>query len=290
MKEKFLSIILHPFFSALIITLVIIYFLPDYFTKYKVELYKLEEFGRESKIYFEDLDNDKISEKIICYNNAIGEGGFEIHNANGDLIDQWNLSSNFTVNKYQLYFLDVDKNGFKEIYTITHKKDSVFLNIVEPLSKNGVLNSKIFIETIESYNQKYNLYCTSVIENKTGTKNNHEVLFTLNSGFGGNPRNVYKFNFENNQVSKSEHLTNNSFISEIIDLDGDENYEILLSNNSYGNSIDSSYTKRSDYSSWLNVLNHKLHFLFDPVEFKNPFSTIETISFKEKVNTRFFVW
>ena len=70
MKNKLLSILLHPLFIAVTISIVIIYFLPDYFTKYKVELVHSELYNRlNHKVYFEDLNNDGNSEKIICYDN-----------------------------------------------------------------------------------------------------------------------------------------------------------------------------------------------------------------------------
>ena len=282
MKEKFLSIVLNPIFISLLISLAIIYFLPDYFSKYKVELKEQAAVQRmDSHVYFQDLNNDNISEKIIAYKNTIGEAGFEIHKANGDFVEQWNLLSYSPVNNPNvLWFHDIDYNGFKEIYTITQKEDSIFLNIIEPFKKLGIVKKDIFIDTMLSYNNKYHLYPSEVLTAHFKSGSSKEVVFILNCGFGGNPRNAYKYNLDKDKVYKSPHLTNQSYIVKIIDINQDGYNEILTANYSAGNTIDSIYTQRSDFSSWFNVLDHDLNFLFNPIEFKVPFSSVKQIPFK----------
>ena len=284
MKDNLLSILLHPLFSSLLISLVIIYFLPDYFSKYIVELKEQATAQRkESQVYFQDLNNDNISEKIIAYKNTLGEAGFEIHKANGDFVEQWNLSSYSPVNNPNvLWFHDIDYNGFKEIYTITQKEDSIFLNIIEPFKKFGIDKKDIFIDTMLSYNNKYHLYPSEVFTANFKSGGSKEVVFILNCGFGGNPRNAYKYNLDKDQVYKSPHLTNQSYIVKIIDINQDGYNEIFTTNYSAGNTIDSIYTQRSDYSSWFYVLDHNLNFLFDPIEFKVPFSSVNQIPFRTK--------
>ena len=258
--------------------------MPVYFSKYKVELKEHAAVQRkDSQVYFQDLNNDNISEKIIGYKNTLGEAGFEIHKANGDFVEQWNLSSYSPVNNPNvLWFHDIDHNGFKEIYTITQKEDSIFLNIIEPFKKKGVDKRDIFIDTMLSHNNKYHLYPSEILSANYKSGGVKEVVFTLNCGFGGNPRNAYKYNLDKDLVYKSPHLTNQSFIAKIIDINQDGYDEIFTYNYSAGNTIDSIYTQRSDYSSWFNVLDHDLNFLFDPIEFKVPFSSVNQIPFKTR--------
>ena len=158
MKNRLLSILLHPLFIASFISAVIIYFLPDYFTKYKVELVHSEFYSRiNHRVYFEDLNNDYNSERIICYSNSLGNASFEIHKPKGELIDQWNFPTKHS-NTNKLWFFDVDNNGFKEIYFITQKRDSLFLNIEEPFVKNGIHKKNILIEVIKEYNNKFKIH------------------------------------------------------------------------------------------------------------------------------------
>lgn len=279
MKNKLLTILFHPAILALIISLVIIYFLPDYFTKYKVELVEQNLINRSHRLYFQDLDNDNNSEKIICYQNSLGNASFEIHSPIGELIDQWNFPTKHS-NFNNLWFFDVNNNGFKEVYLITQKRDSLFLNIEEPFAKNGIHKKNILIEILNEHNKEFNVGSKMFGTYDINSNGEKEVFFTLDRGFSGEPRNVYKYNLIENKIYKSPHLTNHSSISKIIDLDNDGTKEILLANYSACNTIDSIYTKRSDYCSWLMVLNENLTFRFNPIEFKNPFSGLATIPFK----------
>lgn len=282
MKNKLLSILLHPIFIALTISFVIIYFLPDYFTKYKVELKENKLNNRPHRLYYQDLNNDNNSEKITCYeNNDLGNASFEIHSPNGDLIDQWNFPSKHS-NNYKLWFFDVNNDGFKEIYLITQIKDSLFLNIEEPFVKDGIHRNNILIDIIKEYNNKFNIFTDMYGVEDINSNGEKEVFFVLNRGYSGNPRSIYKYNLTEDKIYKSPHLTNHSHISKIIDFDNDDSKEIILRSYSAGNKIDSIYTKRSDYSSWFMILNHDLNFRFEPIEFKSEFSSVQTIPFKSE--------
>ena len=280
MRQKLISIVLNPIFIALVISLVIIYFLPDYFSKYEIELVDKSLINRPHRIYFEDLNNDNYSEKIIFYHNALGNASFEIHSSKGHLIDQYNFPAEHSSPLKNLSFFDADNNGFKEIYLITQNRDSLFLNIEEPFVKNGIHKKNILIEIINEHNKKFNVGSKifgAYAGNSNGIK---DVFFVLSRGFSGNPRSVYKYNIAEDQIYKSPHLTNPSSISHIIDLDNDGSKEILIRNYSACNKIDSSNTKRSDYSSWFTVLSEDLNFRFDPIEFKIPYSGVNTIPYK----------
>lgn len=279
MRQKLISIVLHPIFIALAISLVSIYFLPDFFTKYKIELVNEELFRRDHMVYFEDLNNDNNSEKIICYNNILDNAGFEIHNPKGELIDQWNFPGKHS-NYNKLWFFDANNNGFKEIYLFTQIRDSLFLNIEEPFVENGIHKKNILIEVIKKHNNKFKIDSYIFGAYDINSNGDNEIFFNLKRGFSGNPRSVYKYNLIENKIYKSPHLTNPSSISQIIDLDNDGSKEILLRNYSACNTIDSIYTKRSDFSSWLMVLDEDLNFRFDPIEFEIPFSGINIIPFK----------
>jgi len=274
MKKKLLHLLLNQYFLSAIISLVIIYFLPNYFTKYKIEL-KSENNASKAKIYFEDLNNDAKSELIICRKNTSGMASFVVKNEKGLLINQWNFSTKLLEGSKFLSFLDIDKNGSKEIYLLTQKTDSVFLNIIEPFIKNGI-QKKLFIDVLKDYNEESFLWGSEIIEN------NKEVLFTLNAGFGGAIRNAYKYNFNSNEVTKSPHLTNRSSIDQIVDINNDGLNEIIMMNYAACNKIDSIYTKLSDCSLWLTVLNNNFEFQFEPVEFNNSYSSLYVTPLKSQ--------
>ena len=187
MKEKFLSIILHPFFSALIISLVIIYFLPDYFKKYKIELKTQEIIPRSNtRIYFQDLaNNDHKSEKILC--EIIAWDMLLLKYSRRMVIIMTNgISLLFIQELYSgtIWFLYINKNGYKEIYHVTQKSDSIFLNITEPYVKNGINKKNIFIDTIVRYNEKYHLFPGEIKEYYDDSDKNNTVIFALCAGYG----------------------------------------------------------------------------------------------------------
>jgi hypothetical protein len=277
LKDKALQIISQPLIISLILTFVLIYFLPDFFTKHQVTHLTSQFYDRHNTTYFEDLNGDLKSEKILYYENVLGKASFEIHDADGYLIDQWNFTSSHASKNWELWFFDANNNGFKEIYMITKRNDSVLLNIEEPFSKDPFSKKDILIEELKNTDEE--IFFSTFIYGVSDSDNNRskEVFISLNTGFHGDPRNAYKYDFHTNKISKSPHLTNQSFINDVIDLDNDGIKEVLLNNYAAGNELDTSFTHRSDYHSWLMVLNDKLQFEFDPIEIKNPFSAIHSM-------------
>lgn len=280
MNKRFLHILLSPVFIAIFITIGIIYFLPDYFSKYKLELLEQRFIGANFKVCFSDLNNNNLSEKIIMRSDPINNASFILYDDENNLEDQWNFSSKMVNSLNPCITMDLDKDGFKEMYFFTQKQDSAFLNIVQPYSKKGIhkIESQAFVDTIRNY-KRLSSFGFNGFEPKINSKWNNEFYFTLTTGFNMYPRCAYKYNYKKNKVTKSPYLTNVSFINAVEDIDNDDFEEIFLKNTSNGNELDTTYAKRSDYSLWLNVLDQNLKFLFKPKEFKIPFSEMSSIPF-----------
>ncbi len=280
MKNKLHSLFLNQYFISVITTLVIIYFLPDYFTKYKLELKEQTYISKNYRVYYSDLNNNNLSERIIAVPSV--NSSFMLHDDKDNLVDQWNFSGRFIGSTDLCWFFDTDGDGFTEVYTVTQKLDSVFLNIAVPYINNSVQTDikTIFIDTINEYNNTFScgVYGAKLSNHKiNGVK---EVLFTITQGFGGNPRNIYKYNSKTYQIQKSEHLTNASYIVDQADINNDGFDEIMFKHYSHGNKLDSIYTTRSDESLWLSVLDYKLDFLFMPIEIKVPYSRLIVQSYE----------
>lgn len=254
--------------------------MPDYFTKFKVVHIETIVSSRQNTTYFKDLNNDFNSEKIIYRENVRGNPSFEIQDSKGGLMDQWNYEGSHASLIWELWFFDTNKNGFAEIYIFTKNNDSILLNIEEPFVKNGISKKDIYIESLRETEEDFYLSATMFADHKADSITSNEVFINLNRGFLGDPRNIYKYNVLSGRLTKSPHLTNHSRISHSFDLDLDGNKEILIGNYSAGNSIDSTITKRSDYSSWLMVLDKQLEFKFEPIEINNPFSSIRSMPLK----------
>ncbi len=277
MKKRISSILFNQYFISFIISLVIIFLLPNVFSKYLIELKEQDILSRQSaRVYFQDLNNDNTDEKIYGYINDAGNASFEVHNDNKELLGQWNYLFKFPKDIGDLFFLDANNNGYKEIYTVTKKKDSLFLNIIEPLLEGGIDKKNIFIDVMAEYGGVFETRIGNfnLVENKNHTEQN--IYFNINSGFSSYPRNIYKLNLQQNKIIKSAHLTNYNSIYNIVNLDKEETSFIITKSNAACNKIDTTYTKRSDCSSWLTVLDDNLNFLFEPIEFENPYFTLNS--------------
>ena len=279
MKNKLLTILLNQYFIALATSLFIIYLLPDYFSKYKLELNEQTFISNNFRVYFPDLNDNGISEKLIAVIHE--NSSFMLYDDKDNLVDQWNFSGMFMANPDLCWFMDTDDDGFNEIYAVTQKADSVFLNCMEPYSQEGT-NQKIktiFIDKIKSNANKFGCGVTGARLSNYKTDGVKELFFTITTGFAGCPRNTYNFNSKTNLIKKSAHLTNVSYITDLVDINNDGFEEVMFKSGSYGNKLDSLYTLRSDNSLWLNVLDHNLSFLFEPVEIKMPYSRLEVKSY-----------
>ncbi|WKK65863.1 sensor histidine kinase [Lutimonas zeaxanthinifaciens] len=284
MKDKIVQFISNPLIISLVLSLLIILSLPDYFNRYQSEHIKTSRTSRKNKTYFKDLNNDGQSERIMYYENNLGNASFEIHAADEGLIDQWNFNGQLCSQNLDLWFFDSNQNGFNEIFHFSKRNDSIFLNSIEPFSDENYENHEVFVEKLEDTGKKMFFSTSTYGILNSGNNKSGELFFALNRGFSGNPRNVYKYNFKTNLVSKSPHLTNQSRINLMIDLDKNGSEEILLANYAAGNKIDSSITKRSDYNAWFMVLDENLRFKFEPIEIPCTFSSIHSFPLKNDNN------
>ncbi|TBN06659.1 hypothetical protein EYD45_01890 [Hyunsoonleella flava] len=286
MKQRFVSFILHPYVIAFYITLAILLCLPDSFSKYEVSVEtqvhsKLE----DSKLYHHDFDGDGISERIEAQTNTLGNASFLYYHSNGDYGDQINFSSKWPHKNMDLWFSDIDNNGKKELFLVTQRMDSAFLHIIDPFSKNGIVLRDIFVDSISEFNDTYNFDVTPSQQRHGTNLNNNEVIFNIHTGFAGNPRHIYKYDFNKKQVLKSPHLVNSGCFEQAIDIDNDGRNEILFRNHASANNIDSIYTHRLDKSTWLQVLDDDLRFLFEPIEF-NAIGGIYIYAYKKNGETK----
>lgn len=238
------------------------------------------------RVYYKDLDNDGYSEEIHASVRDVNskEATFIIYDQNGDLLDQWSFGTDIIASDGQYLFSDLDGNGYKEISFISQSSDSAILNIIEPIDKNGINREgeRIFIDRGREYNNQVHIGYPEIILSFNSEDNVQELYFTLMQGYAGYLRNVFKYNPKHGTIEKSAHLTNITTNKVMMDLNDNGFKEMVFSQSSNGNQLDTAFTKRSDYSLWLNVLDKDLKFLFQPVEIKVPFSFLHSLPFENK--------
>ena len=228
MKERLQQILLNPHVISVFVTIGIIILLPNYFSKYKLELESTIPVTTGTQVYYQDLDNDAISEKIIAQVNRQGNASYVIYASNGDLVDQFNLNHPFTNSVQWLWFQDFDSNGYAEIYTITQNSDSLYLNQHEVLGPDELWEKDLFFDRTREFQGSFNVQVSGGPNTYTNFNRWSEIVFAVNSGFSGYPRIVYKYLPEKKEFIKSAHLGNPMHISAVVDVNNDGQNEILI--------------------------------------------------------------
>lgn len=188
----------------------------------------------------------------------------------------------------KLYFGDWDSNGYKEVYGFTLRVDSLFLNMIEPLSPKEPKKT-IFITEIQPDNSGViNCSCEdlhTVDLNEDGFK---EIVFPVVTGFGLAPRAIYAFDMYNEIVLSSASVGSPSAKLSFEDLDGNNQPEIICNSGRLGNVKENHGIPYSDDRPWLKVYKADLTFLFPPVPFPpgakaNIFCLPDTFKSKKRI-------
>ena len=267
-KTTLLNIVANPFFLAIPITLIIVIFLPNPTSKYKIELKSKHVADKpNSKIKFCDLDGDGVDERIISYHNAVkGEASIKVLTTEGINYDAWNFHGYFQKSSKDFYCGDLNKDGFSEIYVLYYKSDSVFLGIIQPYPKKKLITQRKFLTVVKKRNGKIDYTVNSFAEADFNKDGINELIFSLNAGYSRQPRIIIKYNLQNDSITKSEStgIYMSNFI--ITDLDGDSVPEIYSGSSTTGNIPDNIGIKYGDYNSWYLGFDNNLNYLFDPIK------------------------
>jgi hypothetical protein len=258
-----------PLPMALLFTFIISFFLPKQ-DKYKLELidvWVIEKPGGVSA--FADLDGNGYSEHLISFENAIGNLALKLTRHDMRLIDQYNFTGSPLpyVHKEPLFTGDYNADGFQEIYALCWQNDSIFLDIISPLNPAGINRRGIFIDTIAPFHETRDVK-VSVIDlfdfSGDGVK---EVLIRSHAGFSLQPRRLYIYSIVHDSLYASPPAGVVPHYFHKYDITGDGYTELIGSTTGPGNIPPDAGIAYRDSSSWLMVFNHRLEFLFEPVEF-----------------------
>ena len=259
--------LLNPYFIAFVITVCIICVTPNVFEKYEIVRVSNESLNNNKRVVFEDIDNNGKSEKLIFLGRKEPRASYILEDENGAIVDQFNLESKYP-NHTNFWFQDANKNGVKEFYIITKSQDSIFLNIHEHFVKNGLWEEKIFIDKISSYKEGYTFLISRGLEGFTDDLKTNDIIFGISAGFGLGPRSIYKYDYKTHTIKKSPHLINTIGLKNVIPLQNGD-YKILVRASATSNDLESIDQKRSDYTTWLSLLNSDLSFAFKPIDLKS---------------------
>ena len=211
-------------------------------------------------IYYSDLDGDQVNEEINVDHNP---DFLKIMIMQGKgVVEQYNLSSKAAGSEY-LYVEDYNLDGYKEIFILSIRNNSLLLSIIDPLKKQGFILKERLIYSNDSLTYVEGSPSCFFLGTLNAEKEN-TIVFATSAGFNKQPRSIFKYNIEKDELESSPLMGASLYKPVFEDLDGDSIPEILLSTRAVGNY--SSFIPYTDQSTWLMALNKDLQFHFEPKE------------------------
>jgi two-component sensor histidine kinase len=249
-------------FLALVPAVIILYFIPSFGTRFKLQVEPVPK--NRSNYVYEDLNSDTISE-IVHSGKGVPYFHVVIQNNESRVYDQWNFQDSIDTDLSDFFFGNYDHDKFKEIYAFTYKNDSLFLNINEFFDPHGVRLNRCYITKIGVVNKKVtsNIFPAGFYDTNGDGKD--ELFFSIQTGFGLEPRKLYSFDIARKVLKSSQFLGEICQSPHMIDTDGDGRPEIFGLMGASGNY--KTPVPFTDWSTWLMVFGDDLKLKFPPVEF-----------------------
>jgi len=263
-KHTAYSILLHPASLAIPIAAVIILLLPDIFSKYSVSLInEIQLSDQENRAYY-DLNHDGFSEMLAAGPDNVGGSGIAVYSYGYTAQSHWIFDGSFIEKEPFCMVGDYDNNGLDEVYALTLKHDSVLMNAFNPGRYPGFIAHNRFITRVKAFNGFYQVKFDPVTFTDLNGDGYQEVVFSLYSGWAGEPRRIYAYNVLYDSLISSPALGGHGQVSDIADIDRDGKMEFTVTNYASGN-IDDTCQLMHDQSAYVIVLDHNLQFLFLPI-------------------------
>ena len=271
-----------PYSLSVIFCLIIIYFLPDLFSKYKAKIIEKGE-TRELKeiIYYDDLNGDGNSEKICSFISSDNHHAIQVFDNDGGIIDQWNLKGHIAGFSDRVLFGDFNNDGQKEIFSFSEANDSIFLYIFEPVENGEFLVKYRFISSMNKTAKDPDYYIKDMYLKSLTNDSIRKFIFVISSSTATPERSIYIYNIVTDNLIQSPISATIIHKIKFTDLNNDNTLEIIGNTYACGNFPDTLDIPFNDYSAWLMTFDNNLNFVFKPLEFPGfhtrvmvqPFST-----------------
>ena len=203
-------VITNVWFLALFIALPICLLLPIRSQPYelKLESQTKTSSGYLARLYYDDMDHDGYSEKIMLFRNQLGGVAVLYTDHNGIRFNQWNYPTEYNSRTYSLFFNDVNGDGLKEIFHIYRNQDSVFLGVFTPNGQGTFINPRRFVTLVDKRADMPTPDLTVRDEFGTFFDQNgdgfNEFVFVIEPAYSRNPHFIVGYNLQNDTLIFSE--------------------------------------------------------------------------------------
>ena len=277
-KANTLKYLVNKWVIAIILTIPILFFIPIP-KKYKPSVEIAEENTVGEKSFYDDLNDDGNSEKIVirAYTKLKNVPSIFVEE-NGKFLYEW-ITSGYIPQYKSSVSGDYNHDHLKEVYLITYAHDSVFLNGVVPFNKEVLINRK-FLSCFSLYHGNNELNISDLLMTDLTGDGFQELVVFIYSGFAYTNRKVIAYDIRNDSlIFSSKSGWGILWNLNLYDWDQDGLPEFTGSFPAWGNCTEPDYPY-TDSIAWLMVYDNDLSYLFDPVPVGRYSSEIDLVPFR----------
>lgn len=279
--------LMSPFLVALPVALLVYFLLPDLFPKYKV---RLSESGHIDKPggfeYYDDLDDDGTSERIVLFNNTEGKASVKILTLDGEILYHYYFSGEIIPSSGSLVTGRFDPSRPKGIFLMTRTSDSILLQGICPADRNDTLLFNYPVTWFHPENTIRDRTLPGFFLHDMDGDGKNEVISGIMAGFRVEPRVLFVYNLVTKELIKTPRMGACVSITDFSDLDADGLPEILLHTYAISNNEGKAPLPLDDHSAWLLVFSPRLETLFPPVRFEGKYTALTSFSLGSGISSR----
>ena len=269
-QVRLIKLLMHPVSLSLMVTVIIVLLFIPTPAKYKLQIEDETTTHKTTLICYDDLDGNGFSDKICAQDYASENqvASLLIWYNPGLFFNEWDFPGSFSFGQKSFIKTgDYDNDGKKEVYLLSIRSDSVFLNIIRnPKSKTAGITTR-FITTVTFWNGKPNLNVYMADLADMNGDSFGDLVFSVNSGFSAEPRGLYVYDIRHDSLGVSPKKGYFGRPEIVRDINGDGFPEIILNGYACQNVLDTIANPVHDRCCWLIVYDHNLIYLFPPKKF-----------------------
>lgn len=287
-KTYFFNIVSSIIFWSFLLTVVFAFYVHDLFPKYNISINKTT-FANDVRIIYADLNGDNLSEKIELRDKYTYKT-IAIYDQNEQLFFSFNFVKDIVLRGFENYFIeDYDNNAANELYVVTQKKDSVFVTSFICNKKNKISMQEKFITTInKNFKNEYD-FTGYFLQGKADFNEDgyKEINIFLIAGYSYFPRMIYAYDVKNDTIYNS--VQDGIFMIPYLINNKANNKNFFVSSSFAVSNFNKNFDTipLHDTSAWLKILDHKLQYLFEPIEFVGQGGLIST-KYVERNDSSYF--